>query len=56
MSTSEFIYRLIADPEFTPFAVAEPGRRAFYLPLGKTISSAEEWAAYTDPSRERPSP
>ncbi|MFI5488465.1 hypothetical protein [Micromonospora echinaurantiaca] len=51
MPTTEFIYRMIADPEFTPFTVAEPARRAFYLPYWQTISNAEEWNALTDPNR-----
>ena len=32
MSTAEFLYRVIADPEFKPFTVANPPRRPFYLP------------------------
>ncbi|WP_346535445.1 hypothetical protein [Micromonospora sp. DPT] len=52
MSTTEFIYRVIADPEFKPFTVADPLRRAFYLPRGQTISSAEEWDALTNPNRD----
>lgn len=47
MSTTEFIYRVIDDPEFKPFTVADPPRRPFYLPRGQTISSAEEWDALT---------
>ncbi|SCG72398.1 hypothetical protein [Micromonospora coxensis] len=52
MPTTEFIHRMIADPEFAPFTVADPGRRAFYLPHWQTISTAEEWKALTDPKRE----
>ncbi|TWG19714.1 hypothetical protein FHU34_115100 [Micromonospora taraxaci] len=52
MSTTEFIYRMIADPEFEPFTVADRSRRAFYLPHGQTISSAAEWDALTNPSRD----
>ncbi|MFC3500126.1 hypothetical protein ACFOOK_03980 [Micromonospora krabiensis] len=52
MSTTEFVYRLIADPEFKPFTVADPPRRAFFLPAGQTISSAEEWEALTNPNQE----
>ncbi|WP_430496158.1 hypothetical protein ACQRWP_17570 [Micromonospora trifolii] len=51
VSTTEFVYRLLADPEFTPFTVADPTRRAFYLPAGRTLSSAEEWDALTRPNR-----
>ncbi|MGC4747629.1 hypothetical protein ACLQ28_18535 [Micromonospora sp. DT201] len=52
VSTTEFVYRLLADPEFTPFTVADPPRRAFYLPAGQTISSAEEWDALASPNRQ----
>ncbi|MFF4879401.1 hypothetical protein [Micromonospora sp. NPDC000668] len=52
MSVAEFVYRVIADPEFKPFTVADPPRRAFYLPAGQTISSPEEWEALTNPDRE----
>ncbi|MEV4713876.1 hypothetical protein [Micromonospora sp. NPDC049374] len=51
ISTAEFVYRLIADPEFKPFTVADPPRQAFFLPTGQTISSAEEWEAFTNPNR-----
>ncbi|MEU8298773.1 hypothetical protein AB0C04_16010 [Micromonospora sp. NPDC048909] len=53
MSTAEFVYRVIADPEFKPFTVAEPPRRPFYLPYwGPFPLSVEEWLALTDPNRE----
>ncbi|TNH29932.1 hypothetical protein FHG89_10130 [Micromonospora orduensis] len=52
MPTTDFIYRMIADPGFTPFTVAAPPRRPFYLPRGQTISSAEQWDALTTPNRE----
>ncbi|WP_247663086.1 hypothetical protein [Micromonospora sp. U21] len=51
VSTTEFVYRLLADPEFKPFTVADPPGRAFFLPAGQTISSAEEWDALTSPNR-----
>lgn len=53
MSTTELVYRVIADPEFRPFTVADAARRAFFLPAGQTISGAEEWDALTDPRRAR---
>ncbi|MEH0821497.1 MULTISPECIES: hypothetical protein [unclassified Micromonospora] len=56
MSMTEFIYRMIADPEFEPFTVADRSRRAFYLPYGQTISSGEEWDALTNPNRESRTP
>ncbi|WP_127548553.1 hypothetical protein [Actinoplanes sp. OR16] len=51
MRASEFVYRVLADPEFEPFTIADPPRVAFFLPPGEMITSAEEWAAMTDPSR-----
>ncbi|MEH0935836.1 hypothetical protein [Micromonospora psammae] len=53
MSTAEFVHRLIADPQFTPFTVADPSRRAFYLPYwGPFPVNAEDWDALTDPHRD----
>jgi len=53
MSTAEFVYRVIADPEFKPFTVADPPRRPFYLPhWGPFPTSAEDWDALTDPNRK----
>ncbi|MEO3748014.1 hypothetical protein [Plantactinospora sp. B5E13] len=53
MSTTEFVYRMLADPEFKPFTVADPPRRAFYLPYwAPWPPSPEEWEAYTSPNRE----
>ncbi|MEU4693481.1 hypothetical protein [Actinoplanes sp. NPDC023714] len=51
MQASEFLYRVLADPGFEPFGIADPPRVAFYLPPGEFISSAEEWAARSDPRR-----
>ncbi|SIM87374.1 hypothetical protein SAMN04489832_2661 [Micromonospora cremea] len=52
MSTAEFVYRVIADPEFKPFTVADPSRRAFYLPhWGPFPMNADDWDAFTDPNR-----
>lgn len=54
MSTAEFVYRVIADPAFKPFTVADPPRRPFYLPhWGPFPTSAEDWNALTDPNRGR---
>jgi hypothetical protein len=53
MPTAEVVYRVIADPQFKPYTTADPPRRAFYLPRGQTISSAEEWDALTNPDRDR---
>ncbi|MEU8301096.1 hypothetical protein AB0C04_27880 [Micromonospora sp. NPDC048909] len=52
MPTTEFVYRMIADTEFEPFTVADPKRRAFYLPYWQTISGVEQWDALTNPDRE----
>jgi hypothetical protein len=54
MTASEVVYRVIADPEFKPFTVADPPRRPFYLPAGQGVSSAEEWDALTAPDRDTP--
>ncbi|OKI58013.1 hypothetical protein A6A27_07190 [Micromonospora sp. CB01531] len=52
MPTAEFIYRMIADPEFKPFTIANPPRRAFYLPYWAPYPpSAEEWEALSDRNR-----
>ncbi|MFC0003225.1 SMI1/KNR4 family protein [Micromonospora siamensis] len=53
MSTAEFVYRVIADPEFKPFTVADPPRLPFYLPYWAPYPpSPAEWAALTSPNRE----
>ncbi|MGI5523989.1 hypothetical protein ACQEUX_24070 [Micromonospora sp. CA-259024] len=53
MSTAEFVYRVIADPEFKPFTVADPPRQPFYLPYWAPYPpSPEEWAALSSPNRE----
>ncbi|GIJ27245.1 hypothetical protein Vqi01_24070 [Micromonospora qiuiae] len=53
MSTAEFVYRMIADPEFEPFTMANPPRRAFYLPYWAPFPPTdEEWEVLTDPNRE----
>ncbi|MET8359767.1 hypothetical protein [Micromonospora sp. NPDC005171] len=52
MSTAEFVYRVIADPEFKPFTVADPPRRPFYLPYWASYPpSPEEWEALSNPNR-----
>ena len=51
MTASEVVYRVIADPEFKPFTVADPPRRPFYLPAGHDLS-AEEWNRLTAPDRD----
>ncbi|PWR05563.1 hypothetical protein DKT68_26645 [Micromonospora acroterricola] len=53
MSTAEFVYRVIADPAFKPFTVADPPRRPFYLPhWGPFPMSTDDWDALTDPNRQ----
>lgn len=52
MTASEVVYRVIADPDFRPFTVADPPRRPFYLPAGQTISNAEQWDALTAADRD----
>lgn len=53
MSTAEFVYRMIADPEFKPFTVANPPRLPFYLPHWAPYPpSVEEWEALSNPNRE----
>ncbi|MFF4875454.1 hypothetical protein [Micromonospora sp. NPDC000668] len=53
MSTAEFVYRMLADPEFKPITVADPPRRAFYLPYWAPYPSTdEEWKAFIDPNRK----
>ena len=51
MTASEVVYRVIADPEFKPFTVADPPRRPFYLPAGHDLS-VEEWNRLTAPDRD----
>ncbi|NYT95326.1 SMI1/KNR4 family protein [Salinispora sp. H7-4] len=52
MSTAEFVYRMIADPEFKPFTIADPARRAFYYPYWAPYPiSPEDWEALSDPNR-----
>ncbi|RAO37305.1 hypothetical protein PSN13_01286 [Micromonospora saelicesensis] len=52
MSTAEFVHRVIADPEFKPFTVADPPRLPFYLPHWAPYPpSTEEWEALSDPNR-----
>jgi hypothetical protein len=52
MSITEFIYRWIADPDFKPFTLARPGRRAFFLPASSDIDVFENWDMLTDPNRD----
>ncbi|MFI6257891.1 hypothetical protein ACIBCL_17565 [Micromonospora zamorensis] len=53
ISTAEFVYRVVADPEFKPFTVADPPRRPFYLPhWGPFPTSTDDWDALTDPNRQ----
>ncbi|MCW3839104.1 hypothetical protein ONA70_03205 [Micromonospora yasonensis] len=55
ISTAEFVYRVIADPEFKPFTVAAPPRRPFYLPhWGPFPMSADDWDALTSPAGRKP--
>jgi hypothetical protein len=53
MSTGEVVFRVIADPQFKPYGVANPPRRAFYLPYWQPFPpSPEEWEALTSPERD----
>jgi hypothetical protein len=53
MSSAEVVYRVIADPEFKPYTVANPPRRPFYLPYWQDFPpSPEEWEALTNPDRD----
>lgn len=51
MTASEVVCRVITDPEFQPFTVADPPRRPFYLPAGQNVS-VEEWNALSAPDRD----
>ncbi|MEV0716859.1 hypothetical protein [Asanoa sp. NPDC050611] len=52
MSTAEVVYRVVADPQFKPYTVANPPRRSFYLPYWQPFPpSPEEWEALTSPDR-----
>ncbi|MGI5522441.1 hypothetical protein ACQEUX_16000 [Micromonospora sp. CA-259024] len=53
MSTAEFVHRVIADPAFKPFTVADPPRRPFYLPhWAPAPMNADDWDALADPNRK----
>ncbi|RAO43728.1 hypothetical protein PSN01_05897 [Micromonospora saelicesensis] len=53
MSVTEFVYRMLADPELESFSMVTPTWRPFYLPYWQPFpSTPEEWEALGDPNRE----
>jgi hypothetical protein len=53
MSTTEFVYRMLADPELESFSMVTPTWRPFYLPYWQPLpTTPEEWNALGDPNRE----
>ncbi|MEH0935840.1 hypothetical protein [Micromonospora psammae] len=53
MSMTEFVYRMLADPELESFSMATGTWRPFYLPYWQPFpTTSEEWDALGDPNRE----
>ncbi|MER7891664.1 hypothetical protein ABTX15_17730 [Micromonospora sp. NPDC094482] len=51
MPMTEFVYRMLADPELASFSMVTPAWRPFYLPYWQPFpTTAEEWDALSEPT------
>jgi hypothetical protein len=54
MTRSESHFRMLTDPDFTPFSVAGTTARPFILPEGVQITTVEEWNAWANRGGDPP--